>query len=223
MAARGVFRRRERRACGRPIEGAAHREQRHRHARPAAVAGQVLERHRGGDLRGAVRVGLPQPAAGARAAHCRCAAGGFARRQDLDHQGQAGHPVHARPGVSRQAARTHRRRLRLLDQAFARPEPARRRRPAHLRPHRRYARAGRCGRQARRALRLRRAGRGPACARPLHAADQAARGQLPDCHGAADGPRLSRGKSSRRRKATSSRAPSAPGRTCCANGSAARA
>ena len=163
------------RARGGSGQGPARGDERHRHARPAPAAGRVLARRRVGDLRGHVRVVVPRPPARAGAAHRAGEARGLRRRQDVDRPHQAGHLLHRRPGVRRQAARAHRAGLRLLDQAHARSEPPGRRRSGRDRPHRRDARAGRRGPQGRRALRLRRAGGRPARAGPLHAADSSSR------------------------------------------------
>ena len=131
---------------------------RHRqHLRGAATSYDFLARpvqhaaeHRGGDARG------------------------LGRLQDLHRPRQAGHLLRRRPGVQGQAARAGRRRLRLLAQAPLRPgwkSPQ----PVDARERRASSASTSCAGGARRqaAVRLRPRGRGPARARPLHAAVQA--------------------------------------------------
>ena len=164
-------------ACRRPGEGAAARLARHRHARRAGVRRRPVVPGADGDLRAALRVGLPRVAAEALAAHRRGAAGDHRRREDLDHPDEAGHPLHRRPGLRRQAARAHRRRLRLFVQALDGPERAARRRPDPHGPPDRRARGRRRGAHVGQ-VRLRQADRRAPRARSLHAAAQADRGEL---------------------------------------------
>ena len=79
------------------------------------------------------------------------AAGGYRRRQDVDDPGHAGHLLHRRSGLRRQAPRTGRGGLRLFAEALDRSQSAPRRRGSDVRPARRRARGGRCRRQGRRA------------------------------------------------------------------------
>ena len=166
-------------ACRRPGEGAAARLAGHRHARRAGVRRRSVVPGADGDLRAALRVGLPRVVAEALAAHRCGAAGDHRRREDLDHPDEAGHPLLRRPGLRRQAARAHRRRLRLLVQAVDGPERAARRRPDRHGPPDRRTRGGRRGAHVGQ-VRLRQADRRAPRARSLHVAAQADRGELPE-------------------------------------------
>ena len=103
-------------------QGAAHRAIRHRHARPAAIRRRSVVPGHHGDLRAAVRMGLPVAHAEAHAADGGRTAGDHGRRPRVDDPAEAGDPVHRRPRVQGQAARARRRGLRLLVQALARSE-----------------------------------------------------------------------------------------------------
>ena len=94
-----------RRVCGRPPipPGPAHRAVRHRHARPAAVQRRSVVPGHHGDLRAAVRMGLPVADAEAHAADRGGAAGGDGRRPRVDDPAEARNPLHRRSGVQGEA------------------------------------------------------------------------------------------------------------------------
>ena len=104
-------------------------------------------------------------------------AGSDGRRAGMDDAAKAGHSLHRRSGVQGKASRAHRRGLHLFVQALARSERAPRRPTDPHRPHPRRA-AGRRSRQEDGQARFRRADRGTARARPLHAADPDGGAQL---------------------------------------------
>ncbi len=101
--------------------------------------------------------------------HGRRDAGDHRRRPDVDHTAAERNPVHRRSGVQRRTARVAGSGLRLLDQALARPQPARRRRSRVHSAVERRARRRRC-REKDRQVRLRRADRRPARHRLPYAA-----------------------------------------------------
>ena len=93
-------------------------------------------------------------------------------RAQLDDQDQAGHLLRRRSGVQGKEARARRRRLRLLVEADSRPEDPFAESPG-VRPALRRRRRGGRESEGDGQVRLRRAGRGTARCRPLHAAAQA--------------------------------------------------
>src|SRR5215467_6326679 len=114
-------------AGGRPEQGAAHRLARHRDARPASVQRRPVVPGDRGDLRGALRVGLPRVGAYAHAGDRRQSTADQRRRIDLDGQTQARRLFHRRSCVQGQAAGADRSGCGVLDHALDRPESAPRR------------------------------------------------------------------------------------------------
>ena len=119
------------------------------------------------DLRSALPLRLPGAAVQDRPEHRGRDARDLRRRQDLDDQDPAGHLLRRRPRVQGQEARADRRRLRLFVEAPARPQGARAEHRGHRRPLRRRRR-GAGGGEGGGQVRLRRAVRRRARARPLH-------------------------------------------------------
>ena len=145
-------------------------------------------------------MGLPRLAAEALSDDRHGAARDQRRRQDVDHPRPARHLLHRRSRVQGQAARARRRRLRLFAQARGSIPISRRGGYAgHHRHPRRRARRGRRREPAGREVRLRPADRGPARARPLHAAAEAHRAELSAGRRPGSRSARSRAKSSRRR------------------------
>ncbi len=92
--------------------------------RPAGRLRHLLVRRLPRDLRPALHVRLFRAAGAACPEHRRGPAGRDRRRADLHDQGEARHLLRRRPGLQGQAARAHRRRLRLFDQADHRSQGA---------------------------------------------------------------------------------------------------
>ena len=163
-------------------------------------------------LRGDARLRLPRAAGAARAADARSDADGAGQRSDVRLPLEEGHPLHAGPGVQRQAARAHRRRSRVRHQAPARSRGQEPVAVAGRRQDRRRRRGAGEGHQDR-PLRLRRADRGPRGRRSLHAADSPRRSRTcgSSTRSRCRTRRPSRARSSRRTGSTSARIRSGTG------------
>lgn len=137
--------------------------------RPAGGGRCLFELREPRNLRGALQVRLSGSTVQARSQYRSSITRTLRRSADLDDPREAGHLLCRRSRIQGSPSRAHRRRLRLFAQAHARSHDAlelveRVRRT--LRRCRRGRRQGKTDRQ----IRLRRADRGAACARPLYVA-----------------------------------------------------
>ena len=159
--------------AGGPEQGAARRVSGRRDGvRPAGMDRRLFGLHQHGDLRPALQVRLSRAAVPDQSEHGGGAPDDLRGRAQLDDQAQAGHLLRRRSGVQGKEARARRRRLRLLVEADPRPQGPFAESPGvrpALRRRRRGSREGEGDGQ----VRLRRAHRGTARCRPLHAAAQA--------------------------------------------------